>query len=72
MLSIRNKFMFGLKSYPKLTPCLVKTFYSYSPEPSQPLNREPAIVSPEEAVKCIKSGKNRDAKKTDKNEPTEN
>ncbi|KAJ6637676.1 4-hydroxybutyrate coenzyme A transferase [Pseudolycoriella hygida] len=56
MLSARNKLMFGLKSYTKLTPCLVKNFYSYSPEPSQPLNREPAIVSPEDAVKCIKSG----------------
>lgn len=58
MLSARNKLMFGLKSYPKLTPCLVKTFYSYAPEPSQPLNREPAIVSPDEAVKCIKTGMN--------------
>lgn len=36
---------------------LKNTFYSYAPEPSQPLNREPKIVSLDEAVKCIKSGK---------------
>lgn len=38
---------------------LNNTFYSYSPEPSQPLNREPKIVSVEEAVKCIKSSKDK-------------
>ena len=32
------------------------SFYTYSPEPSQPLNREPVICSIEDAVKCVKSG----------------
>lgn len=31
-------------------------FYTYSNEPSQPLNRSPTICSVEEAVKCVKSG----------------
>lgn len=35
------------------------TFYTYSPEPSQPLNREPTFCSVEDAVKCVKSGKNK-------------
>lgn len=34
-----------------------KTFYTYSPEPSQPLNREPKFCSIDEAVQCVKSGK---------------
>lgn len=34
-----------------------KTYYTYSPEPSQPLNREPTFCSVEDAVKCVKSGK---------------
>lgn len=34
-----------------------KTFYTYSPEPSQPLNREPTFCSIDDAVKCVKSGK---------------
>lgn len=34
-----------------------KTYYTYSPEPSQPLNRDPTFCSIEEAVKCVKSGK---------------
>lgn len=34
-----------------------KTYYTYSPEPSQPLNRDPTICSIEDAVKCVKSGK---------------
>lgn len=33
-----------------------KTYYTYSPEPSQPLNREPTFCSIEDAVKCVKSG----------------
>lgn len=33
-----------------------KTYYTYSPEPGQPLNREPTICSIEDAVKCVKSG----------------
>lgn len=33
-----------------------KTFYTYSPEPGQPLNRDPTFCSVEEAVKCVKSG----------------
>lgn len=36
---------------------LRKTFYTYSPEPGQPLNREPTFCSVDEAVKCVKSGK---------------
>ncbi|KAJ9601609.1 hypothetical protein L9F63_000217, partial [Diploptera punctata] len=35
-----------------------RSFYTYSPEPAQPLNREPKWVTAEEAVKCIKSGNN--------------
>ena len=34
-----------------------RSFYTYSPEPAQPLNRDPKWVSAKEAVKCIKSGK---------------
>lgn len=35
-----------------------KTYYTYSPEPAQPLQRDPVMVSSaKEAVKCIKSGK---------------
>lgn len=34
-----------------------RTFYTYSPEPSQPINRDPTFCSIEEAVKCVKSGK---------------
>lgn len=33
-------------------------FYSYTNEPSHTLFRSPTIVSVEEAVKCIQSGKN--------------
>lgn len=33
------------------------TYYTYSPEPGQPLNRDPTFCSIEEAVKCVKSGK---------------
>lgn len=33
-----------------------RTFYTYSPEPSQPINRDPTFCSIEEAVKCVKSG----------------
>lgn len=36
---------------------LKRTFYTYSPEPSQPINRDPTFCSIEEAVKCVKSGK---------------
>ncbi|XP_049859459.1 4-hydroxybutyrate coenzyme A transferase [Schistocerca gregaria] len=32
-----------------------RSFYTYSPEPSQPLQRDPKWCSPEEAVQCIKS-----------------
>lgn len=35
----------------------VKTYYTYSPEPSQLLDREPTFCSVEDAVKCVKSGK---------------
>lgn len=34
-----------------------RTYYTYSPEPSQPLNRDPTFCSIEEAVKCVKSGR---------------
>lgn len=34
----------------------VKTYFTYSPEIAQPLQREPKWTSAEEAVKCIKSG----------------
>lgn len=33
-----------------------RTFYTYSPEPSQPINRDPTFCSIEDAVKCVKSG----------------
>lgn len=36
---------------------LKRTFYTYSPEPSQPINRDPTFCSIEDAVKCVKSGK---------------
>lgn len=39
---------------------LKRTFYTYSPEPSQPINRDPTFCSIEDAVKCVKSGKYRD------------
>lgn len=42
-------------AFGRLDSC--KTFYTYSPEPSQPLNREPTFCSVEDAVKCVKSGK---------------
>lgn len=35
---------------------LKRTFYTYSPEPSQPINRDPTFCSIEDAVKCVKSG----------------
>ena len=35
---------------------LNRTFYTYSPEPSQPINRDPTFCSVEDAVKCVKSG----------------
>lgn len=35
---------------------LNRTFYTYSPEPSQPINRDPTFCSIEDAVKCVKSG----------------
>lgn len=34
-----------------------RTFYTYSPEPGQPINRDPTFCSIEDAVKCVKSGK---------------
>jgi hypothetical protein len=34
-----------------------RSYYTYSPEPAQPLNRDPKWVSAKEAVQCIKSGK---------------
>lgn len=33
-----------------------RSFYTYSPEPSQPINRDPTFCSIEDAVKCVKSG----------------
>jgi len=33
-----------------------RSFYTYSPEPAQPLKRDPKWVSAKEAVQCIKSG----------------
>lgn len=33
-----------------------RTFYTYSPEPGQPINRDPTFCSIEDAVKCVKSG----------------
>lgn len=36
-----------------------RTYYTYSPEPSQPLNRDPTFCSIDDAVKCVKSGKNK-------------
>ncbi|XP_023701695.1 4-hydroxybutyrate coenzyme A transferase [Cryptotermes secundus] len=33
-----------------------RTYYTYSPEPAQPLKRDPKWVSAKEAVQCIKSG----------------
>lgn len=44
-----------------------KTFYTYSPEPGQPLNREPKFCSIDEAVKCVKSGKENYSLFTSKN-----
>lgn len=44
------KCISNLKSTPN------RNFYSYSPEPAHPLNKEPKIVSIAEAVKCVKSG----------------
>lgn len=38
---------------------LKRTFYTYSPEPSQPINRDPTFCSIEDAVKCVKSGMHR-------------
>lgn len=40
-----------------------RTYYTYSPEPSQPINREPTFCSIEDAVKCVKSGKNKNSSK---------
>lgn len=34
-----------------------KNYFTYSKEPSQPVDNVPKFVSSEEAVKCIKSGK---------------
>jgi hypothetical protein len=34
-----------------------RSYYTYSPEPAQPLKRDPKWVSAKEAVQCIKSGK---------------
>lgn len=36
---------------------LKRKFYTYSPEPGQPIDREPTFCSIEDAVKCVKSGK---------------
>lgn len=33
-----------------------RTYFTYSPEIAQPLQREPKWTTAEEAVKCIKSG----------------
>lgn len=33
-----------------------RSFYTYSPEPAQPLKRDPKWVSAKEAVQCIQSG----------------
>jgi hypothetical protein len=33
-----------------------RSYYTYSPEPAQPLKRDPKWVSAKEAVQCIKSG----------------
>lgn len=49
--------LLGQKSISPTVTQLKNSFYSYSPEPSQPLNREPKYVSVEDAVKCVKSGK---------------
>lgn len=38
-------------------PVLANSFYTYANEISHPLNRIPPNGTPEEAVKCIKSGK---------------
>lgn len=34
-----------------------RTYFTYSPEIAQPLQKEPKWTTAEEAVKCIKSGK---------------
>lgn len=39
-----------------LSSDLQRTFYTYSPEPGQPINRDPTFCSIEDAVKCVKSG----------------
>lgn len=35
----------------------LNSYFTYSPEPAQPLPRDPKWTSAEEAVSCIKSGK---------------
>ncbi len=35
---------------------LVNYYFTYSPEPAQPLQKDPKWTSAEEAVNCIKSG----------------
>ncbi|KAJ4450943.1 hypothetical protein ANN_02378 [Periplaneta americana] len=44
-----------------------RTYYTYSPEPAQPLNRDPKWVSAKEAVQCIQSvgGRQEDAENRD-------
>lgn len=50
--------MLNLKQFGRLTSIAAnRTFYTYSTEPSQPLNREPVFCSIDDAVKCVKSGK---------------
>lgn len=34
----------------------VNSYFTYSPEPAQPLPRDPKFTTAEEAIKCIKSG----------------
>lgn len=35
---------------------LINSFFTYSPEPAQPIERDPKWTSAEDAVTCIKSG----------------
>lgn len=50
-----SRFAYNGQSSPSIDT--QRTYYTYSPEPSQPLNRDPTFCSIEEAVKCVKSGK---------------
>ncbi|PSN40281.1 hypothetical protein C0J52_22100 [Blattella germanica] len=49
-----------------------RSYYTYSPEPAQPLNKDPKWVSAKEAVQCIQSGSLLDEKRSRKPQTSEN